>query len=228
MLPSPAGLPFDGASVLSRQGMRPRRSHWHEGLDLSRVVNGKSERGTHGGPIAPGVVAETCHAGSPRCSGYGNGILVEHDPDLFSWYGHLDAIHVEPGDEVEVGDWIYDVGTTFGTPADPNRRLAVPHLHLELVHAGWPFGSNDTAARYDVLHELAAAGVGLDGTRLALTDPFDYSEPSLVADASKARSFSAAPKELDFATWPLWLMFGGSAAVLALMAITPSRRRYGR
>jgi len=228
MLTLPAGLPFDGASILSRQGMRPRRTHWHQGLDLSRVVNGKSERGTHGGPVAPGVVSETCYTGSLRCSGYGNGILVEHGPDVFSWYGHLDAIHVSPGDEVEPGDWMYDVGTTFGTPANPGRRLAVPHLHLELVHAGWPFGANDTAARYDVLRELAAAGVGLDGTRLALVEPFEYAEPSLVASASKARSFSPVPKELDWASWPLWVAFGGTAAVLALIAATPGRRRYGR
>lgn len=228
MLPSPAGLPFDGASLMSRQGMRPRRSHWHQGTDWSRIVGGKSERGTHGGPVAPGVVRETCRSGSARCSGYGNGILVEHSDDVFSWYAHLDAIHVAPGDEVAPGDWMYDVGTTFGTPADPNRRLAVPHLHLELVHAGWPFGSRDITARYDVLRELAASGVGLDGTRLVLTDPFDYAEPSLVADASKALSFSAVPKELDWATWPLWVAFGGSAAVLALIAATPGRRRYGR
>ena len=228
MLPFPVGLPFPVPALVSRQGMRPTRHFWHEGVDLGHLVNGKPVAGVHGGPVAQGTVEETCLAGSARCSGYGNGILVRHSDDVFTWYAHLDAIHVAPGDVVSPGDWMYDVGTTFGTPSDPNRRLAVPHLHLEIVHAGWPFSARNTAARYDVLHELAAVGVGLSGTTLAVVDPFEYAEPALVADASKAWSFGAAPKEMDWPTWPIWAAFLGSAAVVALIAATPSRRRYGR
>lgn len=219
MLPYPVGLPFPEARVLSRQGMRPRRSHYHQGVDWAVVRNGKSEYGTFGGPVAYGVVEEVCFAGSPRCSGYGNGILVNHGSDTYSWYAHLAAIYVVAGDEVYPGDHMYDVGNSFGTPSDPGRTLAVPHLHLEIVHGGWPFGAHNVAARYDVLHELAAVGVGLQGDVLvADLEPFEYSEPALVADVAKARDWQAAPPESRWSRWPLYLAFGGMAAVGGLIA----------
>jgi murein DD-endopeptidase MepM/ murein hydrolase activator NlpD len=224
-LPMPSGLPFPDAKLLSRQGMRPRRTHWHNGIDLAQVIGGRSVRGTPGGPIAVGTVEDVCYAGSTRCSGYGNTILVKHDDDLYSFYAHLDKIYVEEGDEVFPGDHMYDVGVTFGTPDDPTRTLPVPHLHLEILHAGFPFGANNTAARYDVLRELAAAGLGLLGDRLAYLDPFDYAEPLLAANVAKARSFGAVPKELDWPTWPLYVGFGGLVLVGGLIALAPGRDR---
>lgn len=226
-LPVPVSPPFPNARLLSHQGLPPRRSNWHNGIDLAVRVGRRSEYGTHGGPIAPGVVEETCYAGSARCSGYGNGILVRHEDDLFSWYAHLAAIYVEPGDEVQPGDHMYDVGDTFGTPSNPGRTLAVPHLHLELVHAGWPFAGNNIQARYDVLHELAAGGVGFtDGILVAGLDPFEYESHYLAADASAIKSFSPVPKELDWQmpTWPFWLGFGGAALAGAAIAVSPRRR----
>jgi len=223
----PVGLPFPGARLLSRQGLPPHRENWHNGIDLAKRVGRRSEYGTHGGPVASGVVTETCYAGSARCSGYGNGILVQHDDDTYSWYAHLAAIYVEPGDEVQPGDHMYDVGDTFGTPSNPGRTLAVPHLHLEIVHAGWPFAASNVLARYDVLHELAAGGVGfVDGILTAGLDPFDYEEQHLTADASTSKSFSPVPKDLDWHTpmWPLWLGFGGAALAGAAIAVSSRRR----
>lgn len=224
-LPQPTGLPFADAKVLSRQGMRPRRHYWHNGVDLAKVVNGDPVRGVPGGPIAPGTVEEVCRSGSARCSGYGNSLLVKHDDDLYSFYAHLDAIHAEPGDEVMPGDHLYDVGVSFGTPSDPARVLPVPHLHLEIVHAGFPFSARNVAARYDVLRELAAGGIGLLGETLAYVDPFEYAEPALVADAAKARNFSPVSKELDWPSWPLYVGLGAAAIVGGLIVLSPGRDR---
>lgn len=224
-LPMPTGLPFPNARILSRQGMRPRRTHWHNGVDFAQVVDGHSVRGTPGGPIAIGTVEEICRTGSPRCSGYGNTILVKHADDLYSFYAHLDHVYVNVGDEVFPGDHMYDVGVTFGTPADPARVLPVPHLHLEILHAGFPFAADNVAARYDVLHELAAAGLGLDGDRLAYREPSEYAEPQLLADVTTAKSFSPVGKELDWSAWPVYVAFGLAGIVSLLIALVPSPRR---
>lgn len=226
-LPYPVGLPFANATLLSRQGMRPRRSHWHHGTDWAVVHDGHSEFGTFGGPIAYGIVKEVDLAGSVRSSGYGNGILVDHGSSTYSWYAHLDAIYVEAGDEVYPGDHIYDVGVSFGTPHDPTRTLAVPHLHLELVRSGWPFAASNVAARYDVLHELALVGIGLVGEQLvAGLEPFTYDEQGLTRDVMTAKSWSAAGDGLDWSTWPVWLGFGGAVLVGGAIALAPRSREH--
>lgn len=52
----------------------------------------------------------------------GNSVYIDHGMNLFSQYSHLSLIHVEPGDEVEIGDIIGEVGSTgFSTG---------PHLHF--------------------------------------------------------------------------------------------------
>ncbi len=231
MLPYPVGLPFENASIMSRQGQRPRRTHYHQGVDFVSIVDGHSQYGVPGGPIASGSVAEVCYTGSPRCSGYGNGILVRHDDDIYSWYAHLAKIYVAVGDEVLPGDHMYDVGNSFGTPSEPGRTLAVPHLHLELTHAGWPFGARDVAARYDVLSELAAVGLGLSGAQLvADLEPFVYAEPLLaLSDVAKSLDVSPAPPEARWKSWPLWVGFGGVVLVGGLIAFSGgSRRSYER
>jgi hypothetical protein len=62
--------------------------------------------------------------------GYGNLVVVEHDGDWLSYYGHLSEIVVEDGQEVQQGDLLGGAGTTgFSTG---------PHLHFELRYQGRP------------------------------------------------------------------------------------------
>jgi len=245
MLPLPIGVLFPEAHLLSRQGLRPARHYLHNGLDFAQQDDrGHSIFGTPGGVVAEGDVAETCFAGSARCSGYGNGLLVKHGDDIFSWYGHLSKILVEPGDHVLPlefgGDPAYEVGNTFGTVSDPTRTLAVPHVHFELVHEGWPFSSRNAAARYDVMHELAAGGVGMSGGLLVSgLDPFEYDEPSvlLALEESKAAGgmpnldTEPAPPELRWSRTPAGLILAGIGVVslaLILAIRRASRRRRAR
>lgn len=117
---------------------------------------------------------------------YGNYVLVQHAQDMYSLYAHLDAIWVVEGQLVWSGYPLGLVGSTFGTPEDPGARMDVPHLHLEIV-SSWPLSSRDAQHRYDVLRELAAAGVvlgGPDGRQLVAGEPIDYREPALASEGS--------------------------------------------
>ena len=227
-LAMPVGLPFPDVTLISRQGPQPGRNHWHQGIDIGHVLpNGRAERGVHGGPIAAGTVFAVCPTGGIKCSGYGNTIVVQHGGDLFSQYSHLDHVYVAPGDVVNPGDHMYDVGVTFGTPEDPARVLAVPHVHFEILHAGWPFGASNVAARYDVLSVLAASGIVLDGQKLALGDPTDYHEAVLaMADPAHYKNFSPVPKALDWPSWPVYVAFALTGLVSLAIALAPGGRRH--
>lgn len=213
MLPEVAGVPVPGGLLVSRQGQRPARRTWHNGIDLSASI------GTPVFSVAPGVVEDVCATGMRRCSGYGNAVLIRHDDDLFSWYAHLDTTLVTIGQAVTSTTQIGTVGVTFGTPEDPLRTLAVPHLHLEILHAGFPFLANDFAARYDVLSVLAASGVVLDGPSLVATgEPVEYVEPAL-ADVKSAFTAEIADPSLQHSQWPMYLLVGllGVGSLWALL-----------
>lgn len=227
------GPVLPGGVLMSRQGLRPRRRHWHNGIDLG-APPGQNWRGREFFAVMPGEVEEVCAAGSSRCSGYGNGVLVRHDEDLFSWYAHADEILTVPGVLVGTeGPALGRMGVSFGTPEDPGRVLEVPHVHLELVRSGWPFSSRDVAARYDVLGVLARRGLGVasDGS-LVQTDPFSYSEPGLSPEALVAaskgdvRDFEPVPPENRRKIWPVVVALG--ASVLAGAGIALSGRGRGR
>jgi len=233
-LPAPVAPPFALAHLTSRQGLRASRNYIHNGIDLVMLdERGDSVRGHLFYPIAPGVVEEVCRAGSARCSGYGNGVLVRHGPDLLTWYAHADDVFVEPGDEVwplavdpEGLRWptsLGTVGVTFGTPANPGRTLAVPHVHLEIVHDGWPFAALDVASRYDVMNVLAESGIGLAGGALARVEPFEYHEASYQAaldSVAKATppGVRVAPPEAEWHRWPVWATLGCLAAATVAVA----------
>jgi len=187
--------------LLSRQGVRERRRFVHNGIDIG------GDAGTPFYPVAPGVVAAVCPSGNYRCSGYGNAVLVKHDDDLYSWYAHMDRVDVAEGMPVAPAlAPLGTIGTTFGTPEDPNRRLAVPHIHMELLHAGWPFGARDYAARYDVLGLLASSGWGIDSTaHFAQVEPYEYHEEGYQRALAKASDESLepeiAPSDLVYGKW---------------------------
>jgi len=114
-------MPLEGI-LTSPFGLRrfyndqPRRPHG--GIDIA---------GDTGTPVyapATGLVVET---GDYFFNG--NCIFLEHGLGLQSFYAHLSKIHVKPGDKVNAGDLIGEVGAT--------GRVTGPHLH-------WSVGLNGT------------------------------------------------------------------------------------
>lgn len=176
-LRSPAALPVVDAILLSRQGARPARDYYHQGTDWGHVL-GTPVFAVNGAAVE--FVEET---GGPYR--YGNVVVLRHADDLLTLYAHLDRIFVRQGQQVAMNQVIGTLGATFGSPEDPGRTMAVPHLHLEVLRQ-WPVGYRNRDARYDVLRELAAAGLVLDGAKLAYGEPRDYHEPALLAVAKSA------------------------------------------
>lgn len=96
-----------------------KHSQFHTGLDIS---------GKMGQPIyapADGTVKSIGKAGP-----YGNLIIIEHEGDIQTWYGHLSKFSVEPGDPVIRGQMIGLIGATGAATG--------PHLHYEIRVSGIP------------------------------------------------------------------------------------------
>jgi murein DD-endopeptidase MepM/ murein hydrolase activator NlpD len=92
-------------------------SEAHSGLDIS---------GDRGQPVfatAGGVVEFTGWNGD-----YGNMVTVNHSFGLVTRYAHLSTMFVRPGERVERGQTIGQIGTT--------GRTTGPHLHYELLVNG--------------------------------------------------------------------------------------------
>jgi len=92
-------------------------SETHSGLDIS---------GDRGQPVfatADGVVGYTGWNGD-----YGNMVTIDHGFGLVTRYAHLSTMLVRPGDRVERGQTIGQIGTT--------GRVTGPHLHYELLVNG--------------------------------------------------------------------------------------------
>jgi murein DD-endopeptidase MepM/ murein hydrolase activator NlpD len=91
----------------------------HAGIDL------RAATGTRVESAADGVVV---HAGWR--GGYGNAVVVDHGGGLATLYGHLSAVHVDVGEEVDAGEAIGAAGSTGGSTG--------PHLHFEVRSDGTP------------------------------------------------------------------------------------------
>ncbi len=61
---------------------------------------------------------------------YGNMVVIEHNTNYRTMYGHLDSIYVKPGDAVTAGKIIGTLGST--------GRSTSPHLHYEVIFQGQP------------------------------------------------------------------------------------------
>ena len=92
---------------------------FHPGIDIS------NRPGTPVVAPADGIVVFT-----GRDGGYGNLIIINHGYGISTRYGHLKKIFVKPGQKVQRGDIIGEIGNT--------GRSTGPHLHYEVRIYGKP------------------------------------------------------------------------------------------
>lgn len=91
-----------------------RRLSFHSGIDIAAPT------GTPVMACADGIVEIARY----MRNGYGNLIVIRHERELSSYYGHLSKIHVRRGDRVRTSTPIGRVGAT--------GRATGPHLHFEV------------------------------------------------------------------------------------------------
>lgn len=147
-----AALPVAGR-VTSPYGWRwlNGRSDLHTGVDIG------APEGTPVYAMLPGVAVVVAPTG--RLSGYGNAVVLQHAPELFTLYAHLARLQVAQGAHVAGGEQIGTVGRTAGTREDPGRVFAQSgaHLHMEFLRA-WPPAGRDLD-RLDPAPILAELGI---------------------------------------------------------------------
>ena len=114
---TPSILPTNGRLASGFSSARPHPIHFrelpHEGVDLS------ARRGT---PILAAANGRVTIAG--RRAGYGLVVELDHGYGYSTLYGHAAQILVRPGQRVERGDVIAQVGST--------GIATSPHLHYEV------------------------------------------------------------------------------------------------
>jgi murein DD-endopeptidase MepM/ murein hydrolase activator NlpD len=118
---APIGKPFDG-KITSGYGYRLNPftgmgSEFHSGVDFKGIV-GDSIKTTGAGVVT--------FAGFKN--GYGRCIIIEHEENLQTLYGHLWQIHVKEGEYVKSGQLIGLMGNS--------GRSKGPHLHYEIIMNG--------------------------------------------------------------------------------------------
>ena len=97
--------------------IRVRRNH--TGIDLAAPLGAPIRS------IAKGVVIFADPLG-----GYGNFVVIKHNNDLTSHYGHCEKLRVRIGQHVSAGEIIATVGSS--------GQSTGPHLHFELRREGVP------------------------------------------------------------------------------------------
>ena len=95
-------------------------SIYHEGIDFPKYT---------GEPVFSVAKGKVIYTGA-QFSGYGKMIIIEHEYNWASLYGHLSKITVKKGQLVKKGKKIGEVGST--------GRSSSPHLHFELMRDKQP------------------------------------------------------------------------------------------
>lgn len=113
-------------------GFQRSQTHTHQGIDLPQP------EGTPVYAVLPGTVRFASAELSPGFSGYGGHVAIEHEPDLWTLYAHLQSVEVEPGQTVRPGDRLGEVGRTCYSRAEPAKLCSGPHLHFELSPRRYP------------------------------------------------------------------------------------------
>ncbi|TGY41623.1 hypothetical protein E5347_11460 [Clostridium sartagoforme] len=104
--------PTGGGYMTSGYG--ERWNSFHKGIDIA---------GDTGDDVIAAMDGEVIYS-EYNDGGYGNLIIVKHEDDMETYYGHLNESYVKVGDKIKKGDIIGAVGNTgFSTG---------PHLHFEL------------------------------------------------------------------------------------------------
>lgn len=80
-------------------GFEWRWGSFHDGIDIAN---------SEGTPIYAAKKGTVIDSG-PQ-GGYGNWIRIKHEDGYITLYGHMRALHVEVGQEVEAGEYIADMG----------------------------------------------------------------------------------------------------------------------
>lgn len=118
-LPHAAGQ----AGVTSGYGTRldpfTHEASAHRGVDV------KADAGSPIPAVWSGTVVQAGERG-----GYGNAVEIDHGNGVHTLYAHAETVAVRPGDHVEAGQVVAEVGAT--------GRATGPHLHLELRVNGQP------------------------------------------------------------------------------------------
>jgi murein DD-endopeptidase MepM/ murein hydrolase activator NlpD len=133
--PDAPASPKTPGSVTSGFGMRTHPidgvQKFHTGMDL---------RGKEGTPIlaaADGVVRSAGTRG-----GYGNAVEIDHGNGVSTLYGHAAELGVKPGDHVQKGQEIGEVGMT--------GHATGPHLHFEVRVEGKPVDPKGALKAYGI------------------------------------------------------------------------------
>lgn len=104
--------PTRGGDMTSGYG--ERWNSFHKGIDIA---------GNTGDDVLVAMDGEVIYA-QYNDGGYGNLIMVKHEDNMITYYGHLNGFYVKVGDKVKKGEVIGAIGNTgFSTG---------PHLHFEL------------------------------------------------------------------------------------------------
>lgn len=110
---SPVDAAYNSSSFGWRNDPFTGQMAFHEGLDFT------AEKGAPIYAAAGGIVSQT-----ERTSDYGNIVKLDHGSGLETRYAHASRILVKPGDRVEKGQLIAEVGNT--------GRSTGAHLHFEV------------------------------------------------------------------------------------------------
>lgn len=201
-----AALPIAAPGrVTSPYGWRNRPS----GPDLHTGVDLGAPEGTLVFAMLEGTVRVAALSGV--LEGYGNTVVIEHAPQLFSLYAHLQRFFVGVGQRVQAGQLIGFVGRTNGTRAQPSRVFSESgaHLHLEFL-SRWPPRAKDVD-RLDVGQVLASLGIYVPPAGplvqvCAPSSPSSSTTPLHVASmgGTRAPTFAGAGVLLALAAWWWW------------------------
>jgi murein DD-endopeptidase MepM/ murein hydrolase activator NlpD len=139
---SPAS-PKTPGGVSSGFGMRTHPidgvQKFHTGIDL---------RGKEGTPILAAESGVVRSAGTR--GGYGNAVEIDHGNGVSTLYGHASELGVKPGDHVEKGQQIGEVGMT--------GHATGPHLHFEVRVEGKPVDPKGALKAYGIRADNSIGG----------------------------------------------------------------------
>lgn len=118
---TPLGLPYQG-SITSTFGHRENPFgdgdiETHKGLDIQGPLGAQVKAMAKGSVTFAGLKG-----------GFGNCIVLNHGNGFETLYGHLSKILVSPGEQIDIGQQIGNIGST--------GRSTGPHLHYEIHKDG--------------------------------------------------------------------------------------------